>query len=102
MVFGFGKKSDSTQAAAVEPEHDVPLEEAHSTATSLLPVFACGAGLFSDGYVNNVIGSVGTVLSREYKAAYTESSAISNVSLVLSLEARTDIDLTDPPSRSLQ
>lgn len=31
-----------------------------------LPVFACGAGLFSDGYVNNVIGSVSTVLSRQY------------------------------------
>lgn len=93
MVFGFRKKSHSTQATAVEPEHDVAHEEVKNTTASLLPVFACGAGLFSDGYINNVIGSVGTVLGREYKDAYTQSSAISNVSLIyfllfLSLEAR--------------
>lgn len=64
MVFGF-KKSSSTQDTAVdEVSHDVPLDAAQPTSTSLLPVFACGAGLFSDGYVNNVIGSVSTVLGR--------------------------------------
>ncbi|OAA35277.1 MFS phospholipid transporter Git1 [Metarhizium rileyi] len=40
-----------------------------------LPVFACGAGLFSDGYINNVIGSVNTVLKSQYKTVYTSSNA---------------------------
>lgn len=83
MVFGFRKKSSSTQATAVdEAGHDVPLDEAQPQSTSLLPVFACGAGLFSDGYVNNVIGSVSTVLSYQYDTAYTQSSAIKNVSSI--------------------
>lgn len=84
MVFGFGKKSNATQATNleqehVEPAHDLPLDEAQPKSTSLLPVFACGAGLFSDGYINNVIGSVGTVLTLLYPVAYANSSAISNV-----------------------
>lgn len=45
----------------------------------LMPVFACGAGLFSDGYLNNVIGSVSTILQTLYKKEYTASSAVSNV-----------------------
>ncbi|KJZ73324.1 hypothetical protein HIM_07328 [Hirsutella minnesotensis 3608] len=44
-----------------------------------LPAFACGAGLFSDGYINNVIGSVGLVLGRQYGTLYSESSAVQNV-----------------------
>ncbi|QPG93500.1 hypothetical protein C2857_000208 [Epichloe festucae Fl1] len=40
-----------------------------------LPVFACGAGLFSDGYINNVIGSVSTVLVRQYGDEYKKSEA---------------------------
>lgn len=80
MVFGFGKKSDATQHTFVEQDQDVPLDQAQPTSTSLLPVFACGAGLFSDGYINNVIGSVSTVLSAEYGDFYTNSNAINNVS----------------------
>ncbi len=30
------------------------LPQATSTAKGLVPVMACGAGLFSDGYINNV------------------------------------------------
>jgi hypothetical protein len=30
------------------------LGEGKSFAQRILPVFACGAGLFSDGYINNV------------------------------------------------
>ncbi|KAL6856793.1 MFS general substrate transporter [Trichoderma novae-zelandiae] len=45
-----------------------------------LPVFACGAGLFSDGYVNNVIGSVNTVLKLQYGTVYTSSNASKYVS----------------------
>ncbi|KXJ85293.1 MFS phospholipid transporter Git1 [Microdochium bolleyi] len=46
------------------------------------PVFACGAGLFSDGYINNVIGSVNTTLGRQYGAIYTGSTAAKNVSSI--------------------
>ncbi|KAJ3003994.1 hypothetical protein HKX48_001470 [Thoreauomyces humboldtii] len=53
-----------------------------SFMTRLLPVFACGAGLFSDGYINNVIGSVGTVLGLEYGAEYSGSSAVKNVASI--------------------
>ncbi|KAI1257163.1 hypothetical protein MGN70_000202 [Eutypa lata] len=42
---------------------------------AIWPVLACGAGLFSDGYVNNVIGSVATVLKYEYGDVYSNSGA---------------------------
>ncbi|KAK4199769.1 putative transporter [Triangularia verruculosa] len=41
----------------------------------LLPVVACGAGLFSDGYINNVIGSVVTVLAIQYGDIWANSTA---------------------------
>ncbi|KAF2767264.1 MFS phospholipid transporter Git1 [Teratosphaeria nubilosa] len=43
------------------------------------PVMACGAGLFSDGYLNNVIGSVSTCLKTIYGKRYSTSPAISNI-----------------------
>lgn len=46
------------------------------------PVFACGAGLFSDGYINNVIGSVNLTLGRQYGAVYKSSAAARNVSSI--------------------
>src|SRR6266567_403085 len=46
------------------------------------PVFACGAGLFSDGYLNGVIGSVNTMLKTIYKDQYVESTAQSNVTSI--------------------
>ncbi|KAL4913658.1 major facilitator superfamily domain-containing protein [Aspergillus aurantiobrunneus] len=46
------------------------------------PTIACGAGLFSDGYLNGVIGSVNTMLSMIYADAYTKSSASKNVSSI--------------------
>lgn len=63
MVLGFRKKSSSTQATTVNDRDAALIDEGQPPKTSLLPVFACGAGLFSDGYVNNVIGSVSTVLA---------------------------------------
>jgi MFS family permease len=48
----------------------------------LWPVIACGAGLFSDGYLNNIIGPVNTMLSRIYPDAYTGSSAQANVASI--------------------
>ncbi|KAF9632811.1 General substrate transporter [Lasiodiplodia theobromae] len=48
----------------------------------LWPVIACGAGLFSDGYLNNVIGSVNTMLAKIYPTTYANSSAQNNVSSI--------------------
>jgi hypothetical protein len=49
----------------------------------LWPVIACGAGLFSDGYLNGVIGSVSTMLSAIYPKEYKNSPALSNVSSIV-------------------
>lgn len=46
------------------------------------PIIASGAGLFSDGYVNNSIGSVNTILGILYPKEYADSSATSNVSSI--------------------
>jgi MFS family permease len=45
-------------------------------------IFATGAGLFSDGYINNSIGVVGTLLSIIYGTEYKDSSALSNVASI--------------------
>ncbi|CAG8379134.1 unnamed protein product [Penicillium salamii] len=47
------------------------------------PTIACGAGLFSDGYLNQIIGPVGTMLQKIYGDAYTNSSAQQNVSSIV-------------------
>ncbi|KAI0026087.1 MFS general substrate transporter [Xylariomycetidae sp. FL0641] len=49
---------------------------------AIWPVLACGAGLFSDGYVNNVIGSVSTTLTYEYGDTYDKSNAKAIVSAI--------------------
>ncbi|KAG8532887.1 uncharacterized protein KY384_002765 [Bacidia gigantensis] len=46
------------------------------------PTIACGAGLFSDGYLNGVIGQVNTILKSLYKDQYSHSSAQSNVNAI--------------------
>lgn len=50
---------------------------------SLWPAFVSGAGLFSEGYINNSISPVNSCLKRLYKQQYTNSSAISNVSALV-------------------
>ncbi|KAL1840446.1 hypothetical protein VTK73DRAFT_3752 [Phialemonium thermophilum] len=57
-----------------------PLEQAQSFRSAIMPVMACGAGLFSDGYINNVIGSVSTILAKEYGDVYNNSNAKKYVS----------------------
>ncbi|SMN18587.1 similar to Kazachstania naganishii KNAG_0E01100 hypothetical protein [Maudiozyma saulgeensis] len=46
-------------------------------------ILTCGAGLFSDGYINNSISTVSTCLSKVYGKAYTESNAIKNVASIV-------------------
>ncbi|KAM0408729.1 hypothetical protein ACHAPD_011722 [Fusarium lateritium] len=83
-MLGFGKKPDTN--ASDEVHHN---DEAHTSQDDIpqrpwtetaLPVFACGAGLFSDGYINNVIGSVNTTLRRQYGDVYVNSNAFKYVS----------------------
>ncbi|AET39142.1 uncharacterized protein Ecym_4062 [Eremothecium cymbalariae DBVPG len=45
-------------------------------------IFTTGAGLFSDGYVNNSIGVASSCLKEIYGKQYTDSRAISNVSSI--------------------
>ncbi|KUI69451.1 hypothetical protein VM1G_05195 [Cytospora mali] len=83
MGFAFLQRSDPAQERAIETEHsDVVATEDKSFKEAILPVFACGAGLFSDGYVNNVIGSVSTILALQYGSVYTNSTSINNVSSI--------------------
>lgn len=49
---------------------------------SCWPAFALGFGLFSDGYVNALIGSVLTILGIMYPKEYKGSNAINNVSSI--------------------
>lgn len=50
----------------------------------ITPVIACGAGLFSDGYLNQIISPVNTIFSNYlYPEAYTRSSAQSNVAALV-------------------
>ncbi|CUM66307.1 uncharacterized protein PRCAT00003969001 [Priceomyces carsonii] len=51
-------------------------------AKNLWPAFVSGAGLFSDGYVNNSISTATYCLAILYEDAYTNSNAISNVSSI--------------------
>ncbi|KAL2363110.1 hypothetical protein RJZ56_003962 [Blastomyces dermatitidis] len=58
---------------------DLEQETPKSRWERVWPVIACGAGLFSDGYLNNIIGSVNTILRTLYPIAYVNSPAVKNV-----------------------
>ncbi|PHH74045.1 hypothetical protein CDD80_3407 [Ophiocordyceps camponoti-rufipedis] len=77
------ESSDAVAKSETPQVRDDALVEAQVDQRSFLhkamPVFACGAGLFSDGYINNVIGSVNTVLRLQYGDVYKKSTAASNV-----------------------
>ncbi|KAK2599108.1 glycerophosphoinositol permease [Conoideocrella luteorostrata] len=73
----------NVEQAKEADNHDVQVQQSNEPTDrpyksfwqAALPVFACGAGLFSDGYINNVIGSVNTVLKLQYGNEYTNSEA---------------------------
>lgn len=83
MGFRFGRKKAVEDEQAVHADQDAgPAIDQKPFWEAIWPVLACGAGLFSDGYINNVIGSVSTVLSYEYGDLYSNSSAKKNVSAI--------------------
>lgn len=51
-------------------------------AQRLFPAFAAGTGLFSDGYLNGVIGSVSTMLKRIYGKEYSGTAAQRNIGAI--------------------
>jgi MFS family permease len=65
-------QSDATPATTVNP----------STWQRIWPTLACGAGLFSDGYLQAVIGPVNTLLKKLYPNQYANSSAAQNVTSI--------------------
>ncbi|TID19196.1 hypothetical protein CANINC_003766 [Pichia inconspicua] len=70
--------SDAHGHTVVIDEEDI----APSDKRSYWPIFTAGAGLFSDGYVNNSISTTSTCLSKIYGTQYTQSHALKNVSAI--------------------
>lgn len=60
---------------------DTPPEDT-SGLNKYWTIIAAGAGLFSDGYVNNSVGTVNTILTQLYGDRYTGSPAASNIASI--------------------
>lgn len=77
-------KAQRDRNSALAEEADAENEKAVRKVQfkNLWPAFISGAGLFSDGYVNNSISAVTTCLSTLYPNQYAESNAISNVAAI--------------------
>lgn len=75
------EEPNATEVASAERRGSIT-ETQKTTWDRLWPVIACGAGLFSDGYLNGVIGSVNTMLSAIYPKEYKGSAAQANVSSI--------------------
>lgn len=76
--------ADLSESSQNSESSELETEEAEKklTVKSLWPIFTAGAGLFSDGYVNNSIGTASTCLSLLYPDEYARSNAISNVASI--------------------
>ncbi|KAH8722776.1 major facilitator superfamily domain-containing protein [Phaeosphaeriaceae sp. PMI808] len=82
MASALEGQADTTKGADVERRHGSVSGTEKGKWERLWPVIACGAGLFSDGYLNNIIGPVNTMLKRIYPEAYAKSSAQANVASI--------------------
>ncbi|KAI1454412.1 MFS general substrate transporter [Annulohypoxylon moriforme] len=78
MFWGKNKEEDQEVVSEAVVDTAPPIDQKPFWQV-IWPVLACGAGLFSDGYVNNVIGSVSTTLGSEYGDVYNNSNAASIV-----------------------
>ncbi|KAI8965083.1 MFS general substrate transporter [Daldinia sp. FL1419] len=78
-MFWRRNKEEEQPVSSEIPADDTPPIDQKPFWQAIWPVLACGAGLFSDGYVNNVIGSVNTALEYEYGDVYSNSNAASIV-----------------------
>lgn len=76
------EKQFHSQTDPSDPNADLPLERQPTRWERIWPAMACGAGLFSDGYVQSVIGSVSTILGTIYGKRWTKSPARAHVSAI--------------------
>ncbi|EMC99616.1 hypothetical protein BAUCODRAFT_29991 [Baudoinia panamericana UAMH 10762] len=67
---------------AIQQRHESVANTDKTFWQRIWPIVGCGAGLFSDGYLNGVIGSVSTILAILYPTQYVNSPAQSNVSSI--------------------
>ncbi|KAF5516658.1 Glycerophosphodiester transporter GIT2 [Colletotrichum siamense] len=74
-MLGFLKKEPSESELRAQEVVDQDTTPRKPFREAIVPVIACGAGLFSDGYINNVIGSVTTILALQYGDLYKNSNA---------------------------
>ena len=75
--------TDDNPVTAGDTAPRPPLENASKSRWERSwPTIACGAGLFSDGYLQAVIGPVNTILLKLYPDKYANSSAAQNVSSI--------------------
>ncbi|OBT45912.1 hypothetical protein VE00_04207 [Pseudogymnoascus sp. WSF 3629] len=86
-VFSRKNKADDAAAAtdevALEGHEDLAAIVAEKTSwQKVFPILAAGSGLFSEGYVQSVIGSVGTILGQIYGPAYSESTGAANIAAI--------------------
>lgn len=67
----------------ISPIDIPPLENpAKSRWQRSWPTIACGAGLFSDGYLQSVIGPVNTIFKTLYGTKYTDNNAAQNITSI--------------------
>ncbi|KAK5107556.1 hypothetical protein LTR62_001044 [Meristemomyces frigidus] len=77
------KGAEDVQQYGHDSDLERPLDQVPKTRwEQMSPVIACGAGLFSDGYLQAVIGPVNTILKTLYPEAYAGSRAAQNVSSI--------------------
>ncbi|KAI3400344.1 hypothetical protein diail_3361 [Diaporthe ilicicola] len=79
-MFNFRRKKSAESEATAQQDAVAADAPRQPFRKAIVPVIACGAGLFSDGYINNVIGSVTTVLALQYGDLYKNSTAKQYVS----------------------
>ncbi|KFY42534.1 hypothetical protein V494_02367 [Pseudogymnoascus sp. VKM F-4513 (FW-928)] len=76
---------DAPVDPALEGHEDLAVVVAEKTLwQKVFPILAAGSGLFSEGYVQSVIGSVGTILghTKLYGTAYSKSDGAKNIAAI--------------------
>lgn len=79
-------KRSGSEEEVVDDEHKSGAVLSHiekSGFAKYWPIITTGAGLFSDGYINNSISTVSTCLSKLYGKEYSDSKAIRNISSIV-------------------
>ncbi|KFZ02520.1 hypothetical protein V500_00142 [Pseudogymnoascus sp. VKM F-4518 (FW-2643)] len=85
-IFRRNKAEDATattEEVALDGHEDLAAIVAEKSLwDKIFPILAAGSGLFSEGYVQSVIGSVGTMLGHIYHDEYSLSSGAKNIAAI--------------------